>query len=261
MHSTDHHTTHKRPRLVRATKTAIAAIALVMLTTASGLAIGTTGAEAATGYRVAWTGTGLNVRTGPTTSGPVIARLGDGTALDLACYQYGTPAGTRGNRVWYRLNAPVRGGWVTAAYVTTPSDPLPGLPACGSAAPAPSRPGIAGAEGAINWMNQRMGNRSYDGWCLKAVWEAYRYGAGRDIGRAPTAYAYWAARPAAQHRDRNAPRGALVFFDGYYAGEHAGHVGISLGDGRYVSSYDATGRGIHIGSLNGRTSYLGWIAP
>ena len=37
------------------------------------------------------------------------------------------------------------------------------------------------------------------------------------------------------------------------------HVNAAMYDA--WTTYDATGRGIHIGSLNGRTSYLGWIAP
>lgn len=93
-------------------------------------------ASAVGGYKVAWTGSGLNVRSSPTTAAGAIARLGDGTALDLRCYVRGQLVNGR-NDVWYQLNSPASNGFVTAAYVTTPSDPLPGLPGCGVTAPAP----------------------------------------------------------------------------------------------------------------------------
>ena len=98
---------------------------------------GLIGAGAVGGYKVAWTGSGLNVRSGPTTAAGAIARLSDGTALDLRCYVRGQLVNGR-NNVWYQLNSPATNGYVTAAYVTTPSDPLPGLPVCGATAPVPA---------------------------------------------------------------------------------------------------------------------------
>lgn len=207
----------------------------------------------------------VNVRTGPSTSYPIVARVPRGAAITVDCYQVGQQIGT--DPAWLHTSWAGHAGFVSDWYTNTHWRTYAQLEAygfgrCGATpTPGPTQPGIAGADQAINWMAAQMGSRRWDGLCLSAVWNAYR-AAGRDIGRAPTAYAWWAARPAAQHRgDTRPPRGALVFFDGWYQGEHAGHVGIALGDGRYISSYDRTGYGIHVASLAGRSSYLGWIAP
>lgn len=89
-------------------------------------------AGAVGGYRVSWTGSdGLNVRSGPSTSNSIVGHLNDGAGVDLRCYVRGQLVNGR-NNVWYQLNSPFGGGFVTASYINTPTDPLPGLPGCGS---------------------------------------------------------------------------------------------------------------------------------
>jgi hypothetical protein len=118
-------------------KTKMAVAALVGAGMAAPSLGGLLSADAVGGYKVAWTGSGLNVRSNATTASAAVARLADGTSLDLRCYVRGQLVNGR-NDVWYQLNGPVPNGFVTASYVTTPSDPLPGLPACGAATPAPA---------------------------------------------------------------------------------------------------------------------------
>jgi hypothetical protein len=85
----------------------------------------------------------------------------------------------------------------------------------------------AKAEGAIDWFDARLGSSAYEGRCETAVELAYK-----TLNRYPSARADWQARPV-KHLDwQNAPRGALVFYDT----SSDGHVAISLGDGRVVST-------------------------
>jgi hypothetical protein len=102
-------------------------------------------------------------------------------------------------------------------------------------------------EAAIAWYMSRVGQAVYTGECELAIENAF----GTDSAYA-TASANWYARPVKHPDWQAAPRGALVFYDT----SAAGHVAISLGDGRVVST-----------SVNGRigivaTGYfqnpLGW---
>jgi ribosomal protein L24E len=106
-------------------------------------------------------------------------------------------------------------------------------------------------EAAIAWYTSRLGQATYTGQCELAVENAY----GTDSAYA-NAFSDWNAQPVRHPDWQNAPRGALVFYDT----SADGHVAISLGDGRVVST-----------SVNGRigivaTGYfqnpLGWaVSP
>ena len=244
-------------------RTKIASGVLASAIGLGGLGIATAPGASAAG--VVTTTDTVNIRTGPSTANAIVGRVPRGTPVTVTCYSIGQQIGT--DPAWLYVTYGGRTGFISDWYTNTRWRSYAQLEAygfgrCGATrAPAPAPTSIPGATGAVNWMRSRMGSTAYDGWCLRAVFLAYQ-SAGRDIGRAPTAYDYWANRPAAQRRgDRNAPYGALVFFDGWYRGERAGHVGISLGNGQYISTYDATGRGIHIGNLAGRSNYLGFITP
>ena len=85
---------------------------------------------------------------------------------------------------------------------------------------------VTKVETAIDRFESFSGTTRYEGYCERAVENAYG-----TQGNYGSARADWEARD--QHRDfRNAPRGALVFYD---TSANA-HVAISLGDGRVVSS-------------------------
>jgi hypothetical protein len=82
-------------------------------------------------------------------------------------------------------------------------------------------------EAAIAWFTSRVGLTAYEGQCELAVENAY----GTSSIYA-TAFTDWQAQPVKHPDWADAPRGALVFYD--TSGD--GHVAISLGDGRVVST-------------------------
>jgi hypothetical protein len=85
----------------------------------------------------------------------------------------------------------------------------------------------AKAEAAIAWYMSRLGQHTYEGQCELAAENAF----GTESVYA-TASTDWNAQPL-KHADwQNAPRGALV----YWGTSAAGHVAISLGAGRVVST-------------------------
>jgi cell wall-associated NlpC family hydrolase len=84
-------------------------------------------------------------------------------------------------------------------------------------------------ENAIKWATSLEGNQSYNWYCAKFV--ANAFGA--------SAYGYstaWEGAVAWGMNPGAAPRGALVFFAPDQSNRNAGHVGISLGDGRMISA-------------------------
>jgi hypothetical protein len=84
----------------------------------------------------------------------------------------------------------------------------------------------ATVEAAIDRFESRIGTTRYENYCERAVENAFG-----TQGHYGSAIADWHARD--QHPDwQHAPRGALVFYDT----SPNGHVALSLGDGRVVSS-------------------------
>lgn len=122
------------------------------------------------------------------------------------------------------------------------------------------------AEGAITWANARLDRRDWNGRCLRFVADAFRQGGSTPAGWSSA----WAAAEALRGQGllnsanwKNAPRGALIFFDGRTGGLQLGHVGIYLGDGRIIHAYGRV-RIDAISSLIGMTgisSYVGWAFP
>lgn len=218
-----------------------------------------------------------NVRSAPSTSARIVRVISPGTRIDIACQGVGDRFGSgtyAENRTWNRLTD---GTWVHDMLTSTPGGRrenlsgggyafwTPSLPRCGNPAPPPPSSSTV-ADRAVAWALARQGDRSYDYWCLRFVVHAYS-AAGRPIPSAEWAKQWWDQRPSAQRRgDLNPPKGALVFWSwvGTLDGvtRDWGHVGISLGDGRVVSSKFRTGSGVHVFRLaDARASYLGWIMP
>ena len=85
-------------------------------------------------YSISWTcdqGCAVAVRSGPTTTSPVVGRIGDGDAVAVLCQTTGpvVRSGSVSSSVWDELRD---GDWVPDIYVTTPSHAgfTPGLPSC-----------------------------------------------------------------------------------------------------------------------------------
>lgn len=102
------------------------------------------------------------------------------------------------------------------------------------------------SERAIQWFYNRIGSRAYEGLCEKAVENSF----GRDKVY-PSAIANWRAR-SQQQPYTAAPRGTLVF----YNTSSNGHVAISLGNGKVIST--SAGGKIGIVSISYFQRPLGW---
>ncbi|SFO93650.1 hypothetical protein SAMN05421810_101450 [Amycolatopsis arida] len=106
--------------------------------------------------------------------------------------------------------------------------------------------------GAVQWFKQRIGSTAYQGYCEKAVENAYGV-----TGVWASANAHWNGAGPKHHGDRNPPLGAFVYWNiGSY-----GHVGISDGAGGF---YATSVRGAigHVTKAQGGYSYYrnyrGW---
>jgi hypothetical protein len=111
------------------------------------------------------------------------------------------------------------------------------------------------AEQAVQWALGQVGIHRDAGHCLRFVNLAY----GRASGP-PSAFLVWTRSNAALHHFTHpAPRGAIVVWSNAIGGGH-GHVGISLGNGRMVST---TGGPIAILQTRGfaDSAYFGWMPP
>ncbi len=111
------------------------------------------------------------------------------------------------------------------------------------------------AQAAVEWAMSQVGVHRDAGYCLRFVDLAY----GRTSGPA-SAYLVWTGSPSALHRTSGVPpRGALVLWSSAIGRGH-GHIAISLGDGRMVS----TTRGpVSILPIKGfaDSAYYGWMPP
>ena len=113
-------------------------------------------------------------------------------------------------------------------------------------------------EGAISWASNRLGNQSYNYYCLAFVSDAWK---SQGIGNKGYAYATLAGNAMITHTDKNPPRGAVVFWDWYgtVGGEYRnwGHVGIALGDGTAIHA-DYNGVRITKLDIDSSRKYRGW---
>ncbi|KAG0197126.1 hypothetical protein BGX28_009368, partial [Mortierella sp. GBA30] len=145
--------------------------------------------------------------------------------------------------------------------VAPPCDGTPNPPTSGCQAPGISNPRSCAS--AVQWAVDHIStsyNDNYLRWCDRTMAWAY----GRSASGYNTAYLHWQAVPAKYKHagDRNAPAGALVFWQG----GSAGHVAISTGGSNIIST-DINGKGTltrsTIGTVESKWGYkyLGWTAP
>lgn len=100
------------------------------------------------------------------------------------------------------------------------------------------------------------------GYCLEAVWQAYKRNGASTSKSAPTAYDGWLKSGGKHEGDRNPPAGVPVWF-GPKASSRAGDVVISLGGGRVVATDWPHNGVINITTIDARQRqigrpYLGW---
>ena len=111
---------------------------------------------------------------------------------------------------------------------------------------SPLSAGDGTISGAITWMQNHAGSTAWEGYCEKAVENAYG-----TTGVWPSAIAHWNA--GVHHTGSTAPRGAFV----YWNTSVYGHVGIADGNGGFYSS-SINGHIGHASSVGHFPNYLGW---
>ena len=108
---------------------------------------------------------------------------------------------------------------------------------------------------AVRWALSQVGVHRDSGYCLRFVDLAY----GRTSGPA-SAHLVWTQSPSRlHHTDGVPPVGAVVVWSSAIGDGH-GHIAVSLGDGRMVST---TGGPVSILPIRGFAddAYLGWMPP
>jgi cell wall-associated NlpC family hydrolase len=115
---------------------------------------------------------------------------------------------------------------------------------------------------AVRWAGSRLKENVYVGRCQAFVHDAWLF-AGREIGGADTAYHYWQKNPKGYARayDGKPPVGALVYWKPT-PGFPEGHVAISIGSGRVVSTYERSTKPVHIFRIADRNKthpYAGYL--
>jgi phage-related protein len=98
----------------------------------------------------------------------------------------------------------------------------------------------AKGENAIAWALNKLGSQDWNWLCQRFVEMAFG-----TSGKYPSAWS--AAQALMTNRGGNPPRNSLVFFRPDSTNANFGHVGISLGDNRFIS---ATANGVRIDDLN-----------
>ena len=255
--------------------------ACLTLTVVGGLIASFAGdASAATAHAVYRTGgSGLSLRTGPTTAASRITVMPDGATVSVNCWTLGP--NVINDPVWLQVTYGSTNGWAADYYIdthwrTTADLTAQGIPNCSSGgSPTPgSPPGTSAAsssasQGAVAWAESHLGQNYDVGLCLLFVYDAYLDGGhlniGGPTGNNVTAVGWWNAHPSAQHAgDPNPPFGALVFWAGH-GSYPEGHVALSLGGGQVISTYERTTYSVHTYSIAARNAsgapYLGWIMP
>jgi cell wall-associated NlpC family hydrolase len=149
-----------------------------------------------------------------------------------------------------------------------------GLPAAAYASPDASTatPALAvandPAEGsAVAWAEDQLGSTGWDGLCLQFVHDAYSQ-AGTEISSQSTAsdsaIDFWNGYGGTKNpASTDPPVGALIFYDATSYNPY-GHVAISVGNGRAISSEERDNTGVHTFDIATRdASYtdLGWLMP
>ncbi len=198
----------------------------------------------AVSYHVTGTGgVGLRARTAPNTSSGVMRMLAEGAAIDISCQTQGE--NVRGSAIWDRLSD---GTYISDFYTTTPvyAAYSPGIPVCGSstptppapkppATPKPPAPAKTKEQKAVAWAKTQKNTPVFIGWCDRFVAQAYGK-SNSGYWSAATHLAALTLRRTMHFRDYNPPAGALVFFYPGPKNGWGGHVMLSIGDGKAISS-------------------------
>ena len=157
-------------------------------------------------------------------------------------------------RPFTRLTATAALGLAAIALPVLPATAAPSAPSAPSASVTSTVVSPQSrADDAISWFANRNGSTAYQGYCEKAVENAYG-----TTGVYASAIANWndAVNRGAAHRgDLNPPKGALVFWNI----SSYGHVGVATGDGNFWAT--SVNGAIGKRALPYFSNYLGWAQP
>ncbi|MEI2643364.1 MAG: hypothetical protein U0R28_08225 [Candidatus Nanopelagicales bacterium] len=111
------------------------------------------------------------------------------------------------------------------------------------------------AQQAVTWAMSQVGTVRDVGHCLRFVDLAFGHASGP-----PSAYLVWTqAPPELRHTSGTPPPGAVVVWSSAIGDGH-GHIAISLGDGRMVSTTDGAVSVLPIAGFSD-SAYYGWMPP
>jgi hypothetical protein len=257
-------------------------------------ALATTADAAA--YSVVGTGGTLHVRTAPSLAASKVGggELRDGWAINIVCQTRGDQV--VGSTMWDRIDSPYH-GYVADWYTTTPvvNNPSPGLPDCAQldAQQQQQRQQQQDQEQQDQEQEQEKEQQhpsfadiaqSFNGqravpasvrraFGIGAHWSGFceafvgyvtlkTTGHGRGYHSALDDYKDHLRRGQIHHGVP--PRGAVVYWNPRDS-DGAGHIGISLGDGKEISTFGFGGENrpiqIHPYNYRGFAPYLGWAMP
>ena len=187
---------------------------------------------------------------------------GDPVDLALAGYNAGWGAVTRyrGVPLYSETTAYIAKIHTLAAQYATPPETAADTPGeVDAMLPAGYRNGRT-ASAAVAWALGQVGGWRDAGYCLRFVGRA-AYQRPPDGGSIDHAHQVWDNAPTTLRHpgDYAAPRGAIVLWNGTIGGG-SGHIAISLGDGRMVTT---TSGAVAIRTIRGfaPSAYLGWMPP
>jgi hypothetical protein len=216
-------------------------------------------ANAATGTTMS-NGWPVNVRSQPNLSASVVRTLPDRTTVNIICQVHGPVVasiyGVRSD-LWDKL---AENQWVSDSMINTGTAGAV-APDCGAATPP------TGVRGAPNGTEERaaqyvegkiaVGSMEHIGWCDMA--SALAHGDGASGYYTAVAHASAFTKAGLMNTDRNPPRGALVFFVATPRNGNAGHVAISLGNGRIGTTSSIGYKNVDLVTLESWTgAYSGW---
>ena len=235
------------------------------LALASVLLVASPAAAAVTGT-VRTSGTALNIRATPSTSGTIVGTAANGSSISIDCQSTGSSVtGTYGtSTLWDHIAGK---GYVSDTYVYTGSDGWV-APVCGgggntSGCDVSTIHNPKTCAEAVAWAKSHITTSyvaDYYNRCDHIMGLAYGYGAS---GFA-SAKVHWTNTPSQYKHsgDRNPPVGTLVFFN---TGQY-GHVAIVTAAGQLASN-DIHGNGTftytNISEIESKwgAGYLGWTNP